>query len=294
MHMDLHRESLRLRSLLSAGSRALGIALLAGMVLAACGDDDDDVDLGNDDSPTAVMITSTPANGSGSGDPTATLGSAADPTASDDAAGDATRDDASPTQDDADATSVDDGTATSPDSAATGTEGSGTNATTPSTGTADHAHDGWRGREARVGEPIRVDDDLTITVESVEDATGIPGVVEPDAGNRFIAIELTVENADDDPLTAIELFNSLRVATHDGSQWFEIDPLVTASLLQNRDAFDQDIGRGQSVTGSVAFEVPAEDNDLYLILNDDDDEDWDEHWGDDDLVRVDLSEELSR
>lgn len=292
----------RLRSAASIGTRAFGVVVLAGLLLAACGDDDDDVDLQDAATPTAVAATATPAESAG-GDVTATVAVDDDDDATQD---DVTSDDAAtPTEDAQGATPTEDMTrATGTEDAAgsTGTEDTTGATSTESggpaaTGTSGRGDDNWRGREARVGEMIRIDDDVVVTVERVEEVMGIPGVVEPGDGNRFIAIELTVENLDDDPITAIELFNAMRVVTHDGSQWFRIDPLVTASLLQDRDVFDQDIGEGQSVTGNVAFEFPADTNDLYLVLNDDDDDDWDEDWDDDDdddLVRVDLSEELSR
>jgi hypothetical protein len=303
------------------GSRAFGVLVLAGLLLAACGDDDDDdVDLEDEGNGTPnIEMTVTAAGdeaGEDEGETTATEEDAAatpeemeatGTEAEDDAAGTeeedgaATEDDeamaGTPTEaddDDATGTESDDDSATGTedddDADTTGTEEDDDTDATESddddaateedddatgTGTSDD------GDTAQIGDAIELGD-LTITVEGVSEFMGVPGVIEPDEG-QFIAVELTVENAGDEPLSVIDLLSAMHIESADGEE-YDADVLANAALvLQDQGLLDQDLDSGGEVSGSIGFDVPSDAEELTLVIESDDD---------DETVRIDLSEEL--
>lgn len=305
--MDLNR----LKSMLSIGSRMFGVVLLAGFLLAACGDDDDDDDLGSDaettvtvpevDATEAETMTEDTAATEADTDATDTEGMAS-PT------GDATEDEADTTAtgDDMTSTEADDGTATeSDDTAGTPTEsdsavgtpteedgtptesGDGT-ATETDDGTATESDDATgtvddaTGDTAELGSEIE-GDGFIIVVESVEPFVGVPGVLDPEAGEQFVAVTVTIENTDSDPLPLLRTLSSMHLETGDGER-HDVDLLASAVLLLNdQGIMDTQIGAGSEVTGSVGFQVPMDADELILVIEVSDTGD---------TVEIDLSDEM--
>ena len=315
--MDLNR----LRTVLSIGSRTFGVLLLAGFLLAACGDDDDDDDngAGGDVETTATVDATVPESDATEAETTATEADA-DATSDEDTAsptGDATEDEAdttetgddmTPTEDDTAATEADDGTATESDSTAgTPTEDDGTTTPDATDGTATESDDGTAtesddttatesddatgtgteddatGDTGELGSEIE-GDGFTIVVEGVEPFVGVPGMLEPDEGEQFVAITVTIENTgSDDPLPLLRTLSSMHLETGDGER-YDVDLLASAVLLLNdQGIMDTQIDPGSEVTGSVGFQVPTDAEELMLVIEVSDTGE---------TVEIDLSDEM--
>ena len=305
-----------------AGSRILGVALLAGLLLAACGDDDDDDDADVLD-PTSVIEATSP-----SGDEDAeTTPEEATPTTADGEATEsedgmtATEDDAatteevdgSPTAGDVSGTATeemdagtatedmaegtateeeDDATATEADDDVTATEeeddGTATADDSDATPTEDDETDATATEEtgdgdtAELGDTVELDG-FSITVEAVEPFAGLPGFFEAEEGNELLGVMLTVENTDDaDELSVLRALSTLHLEDDTGER-YDVDLVATAILLFDQQGImETQIEAGGEVTGAVGFQVPADAEGLMLVIESDEGQ----------STMIDLSDEL--
>jgi hypothetical protein len=103
--------------------------------------------------------------------------------------------------------------------------------------------------------------DLTFTVNSFEDpATENNQFLQPEPGNRYVAVEVTITN----PTDETESFYTLLLAELIDSQNQTWTPSIFG--LSDRPSLDVDIPPGESRRGWIAFEVPESSNGLRLRL----------------------------
>jgi hypothetical protein len=291
-----------MRRLLNASPRGLAALALVGFSLAACGDDDDDADT----VPTTALTTPTAGAVTGDTTPTASEGAATEASGDESTGteesgagtdqGTASEDMGTGTESDSAATESDSGTETEEDEAAsTGTEPAGTaedeNGTATedeATGTEDEAEgtstsEGTAsesdGDTAQLGDSVEVGD-LVITVEGVEEVTSTGGVVEPESGQRFVAIEVSIENTGSDELSLFDIFSDMRLEDSAGEE-FDVDLLANALLLlEGQGILEPRLEPGSEISGMIGFQVPEDGDDLMLIIESDAGE----------SVEIDLSE----
>ena len=95
--------------------------------------------------------------------------------------------------------------------------------------------------------------DLAVTLDSFEDPVSqTDGLIDPDAGNRFVAAELTLTNTSDETQTFSTLLLVELIDSMDRS-WD-----VSILGVSDRPSIDGDIPAGESRRGWVGFEVPAD------------------------------------
>lgn len=307
----------RLKGRLRISSRAVGVLLLAGVLLAACGDDDDgdDADLGADSgTPTVTVPDVDVTTTDDAGDETTATEADTDVTTTEEAtepegvetpteedgtptededrvAGTPTEDDAvgTPTENDETGTPTeDDATGTAADDDATGTVGIGESTptesdadTTPTEADGTATDDDVTGDTAEIGETIE-GDGFMITVDSIEPFAGLPGVLEPESGNQYLAVTMTIENTGTDPLPLLRALSSLHIEDDSGER-YDVDLMASAVLLFNNEGFsDTQLDSNAEVTGSAGFQVPEDADDLVLVIED----------ATGGMVEVDLSDEL--
>lgn len=267
------------------------IAILG--LVAACNSDDDDSAGGEaDTTPTEELSTVAPEEGtepSGatdgtaendeeSGAPTAanegtSTSEGVQGTATDEAGGtvtgtaDATQttgEDSTPTESDAEPT-VADLTPTASDEADGGTA-------TETDGTAvETATESEEGAMARLGEPVEVSG-VEVTVDEVVDLT-LTGpmdgeILEPDEGNRFIGIRLTIENIEAEPVGLVQVLGRVHLDDGEGER-YEIDLGATALGILSGDIESlSSLDSGDEVQIVIGFQVPdvSEVSELTLVM----------------------------
>lgn len=137
------------------------------------------------------------------------------------------------------------------------------------------------GTEFAVGEPAEVGD-WTITVESVSTIEGNQ-FIEPEAGNQFLGVELTVENAGSDPVRVLRMLSQIQIETEDGETYDVSLTATTVAATEGQALPQAQIEPGEEVTGMVGFEVPEDATQLTLVIEPDD-------GTTDDQVRIDLEQ----
>jgi hypothetical protein len=290
----------RFKRVLNVGARGAASLALVGVLLAACGDDDDDADADaemtlttalttatavdtSDATSTESSETATEATGAGTAEETESADMATD--TEPDAASTGTEDD-----DDATGTESDDGTGTGSEGTSTededmtatedGEEATSTGDEADGVSTAEGAETETDVQSAELGETVEVGD-LAITVEGLEDIPSAAALVEPESGQRFVAIEVTIRNSGDDDVTLFDVLSDLRLQDASGGEEFDPDLLANAALLlEGAGIAEPRIESDSEVSGMVGFQVPEDEDDLMLIFETDDGE----------SVKIDLSQ----
>lgn len=130
------------------------------------------------------------------------------------------------------------------------------------------------GTQFYIGDTVLVKD-LSITVNSLQDYTSDNQYLQPDSGNKYIALEITIENINAASQGYANPFNfSLQDADgyiYDYS-WSGKEPMLTSDEIQ----------RGRKQKGFLTFEVPAAQTEFVL--------DYDSSfWGGNDTVTINLT-----
>lgn len=273
----------------------MGALVLMLAMVAACGDDDDDDDTDVTDDVTVTVSDTDDEATEDDADVTATAddgeatGTEADAdvtgTESDGAAGtmdaDATGTDDDDDADDGTETDDDDAAGTETDDDAAGTEDDDMDDATATevdddddadaTGTDDDSADATAGEDdsdddAGFGDPVIIGDFILTVSDVMELDSG--GVVAPDEGNKFLGVEMTVENTGTDSIGLSQALLMTRLEDDDGEQ-YEVDLAATAIAIFSG-GYDPatEIGPGTEITGVAGFQVPEDvsPDDLTLVI----------------------------
>lgn len=125
-----------------------------------------------------------------------------------------------------------------------------------------------------IGDNVLVND-LSITVHSVQDYTSDNQFLQPDSGNKYLAVEITIENIN---AASQGYANPFYFSLQDSDgyvydySWSGKEPMLTSDEIQ----------RGRKQKGFLTFEVPATQTNFVL--------DYDSSfWGTNDTVTINLS-----
>lgn len=111
----------------------------------------------------------------------------------------------------------------------------------------------------RVGQTIKLGDAL-YTVHGVREIEGNE-LFRPAAGNRWLGVEITVENQGSRPMVVSSL---LGFSLQDGDSYiYSVTPLP----VDTKGQLDGELGAGRKMRGEVTFEIPAEATGLRLLID---------------------------
>lgn len=112
--------------------------------------------------------------------------------------------------------------------------------------------------EGKVGEPIEAGW-ARFTLDSVE--RNAKGIIDPPTGKEYIILNVTVENVSSDEEQLVSSFLNMSLTDSSGNK---LDQTFTANYTKQLDGEDTELSKGESVSGEVAYEVPAGAKNLTL------------------------------
>lgn len=111
----------------------------------------------------------------------------------------------------------------------------------------------------KVGDTIKLGD-LHYTVHGVREVKG-NDLFKPEEGNKWIAVEVTIENAGSEP----EAVSSLLGFSLQDSEGYNYD--MTILPVDLKGSLDGEIAPGRKMRGEVAFEIPKDAKGLELVID---------------------------
>lgn len=112
----------------------------------------------------------------------------------------------------------------------------------------------------KVGDKVNVNDVYLVTVNSFKTNPGAD-IAQPKSGDVFVAVNLTLTNISDLEQNYTSL---LQCRLQDGTGQKYIQTIISTTTLP-----DGKIEPGDSVTGDVAYEVPADQHDFVFFFQSD-------------------------